>query len=125
MSYLERVKKIRSYRKKQAPLSASRVQGSKGNSGSSLNRTANEGRPSVSSVSAIPERLPEEKQVSESDWIPPYEERFDWIKTPYGPAKTWNWLPDGRRGVVPRGGKQVVFVNERDVSLYTESYYKK
>lgn len=45
-------------------------------------------------------------------------QRFQWIKTPSGPAKIWGFLKHGRVGVVPKGHSQVVWIRRGEMSIY-------
>ena len=49
---------------------------------------------------------------------PSPSERFKWLKTPFGPAKLWGFLKDGRVGVVPRGSDQVRFIRQDQLGFY-------
>lgn len=64
---------------------------------------------------AVPRELLQKAALIEP---PSPSERFKWLKTPFGPAKLWGFLKDGRVGVVPRGSDQVRFIRQDQLGFH-------
>lgn len=64
---------------------------------------------------AVPRELLQKATLTEP---PSLSERVKWFKTPFGPAKLWGFLKDGRVGIVPRGCDRVRFIHQDQLGLY-------